>query len=237
MRVLQVNKFFFDKGGTERYLFALSDALEARGHKVIHFSMHHPDNRPSPYADYFVAQKDYEHPDSPLARLAMGSSFIRSREAASRIRSLIEATRPDIAHLHNIYHQITPSILPILKRAGIPVVMTLHDYKLICPNYSLFDGSSYCYRCRGGRFYRAPLTRCRDGSIVLSALVSAEAYWQKLTGVYESVVYFLSPSRFIRNTFVAEGYSRDRVIYLPAFVPPMENSSEGESAVVSLPDS
>ncbi|MCZ6766396.1 MAG: glycosyltransferase [bacterium] len=237
MRVLQVNKFFFDKGGTERYLFALSDALEARGHQVIHFSMHHPDNRPSPYADYFVTQKDYEHPDSSLARLAMGSSFIRSREAASNIRSLIEATRPDIVHLHNIYHQITPSILPVLKRAGIPVVMTLHDYKLICPNYSLFDGSAYCYRCRGGRFYRAPLTRCRDGSILLSALVSAEAYWQKLTGVYESVVYFFAPSRFIRNTFVAEGYSRDRVIYLPAFVPPMENSSEGGAAVVSLPDS
>jgi len=237
MRVLQVNKFFFDKGGTERYLFAVSDALESRGHEVVHFSMRHPDNHSSPYEDYFVKQKDYENPSSSTSRISMGASFIRSREAASRIGALIDSTKPDVAHLHNIYHQITPSIIPVLKRAGIPVVMTLHDYKLICPNYSLFDGSSYCYKCRGGRFYRAPIARCRNGSVALSAFVSAEAYWQKWTGVYDSVDYFLAPSRYMRDTFVAEGYSRDRVIYLPAFVPSMEGGSGGEPDMVSLPDS
>ena len=162
MRVLQINKFFFEKGGTERYYFALSKALEDRGHQVVHFSMRHPDNAPSPDADYFVRQQDFGRDYPALERVPRGLAFIRSREAASNIGRLIERSRPDVAHLHSIYHHITPSIIPVLQSAGVPVVMTLHDYKLICPNYSLFDGSSYCFRCKGGKFYRAPLARCSE---------------------------------------------------------------------------
>ena len=140
MDVLQVNKFFFERGGTERYFFSLSEALERRGHQVIHFSMRHPRNVESRYSSYFVAEKNYHQSSSPLESVPAGMSFIRSREAASKLRDLIEDTRPQVAHLHNIYHQITPSIIPVLRRAGIPIVLTLHDYKLICPNYGLFDG-------------------------------------------------------------------------------------------------
>ncbi len=218
MRILQVNKFFYEKGGTERYFFSLSRALEKRGHAVLHFSMRHPDNIESPFAPYFVARKEYSRNAAGIDGVAAGLSFIRSREAARQVARLIDEHKPDVAHLHNIYHQITPSIIPALRNAGVPVIMTLHDHKLICPNYSMFDGRAYCYRCRGRRFHQAALARCHEGSLSRSLLLSAEAIWQKWTRVYENVRFFVAPSRYIHDAFVAEGFSADCVIYIAPFV-------------------
>jgi glycosyltransferase involved in cell wall biosynthesis len=244
MVVLQINKFFWLKGGSERYFFMVSDELESRGHQVIQFSMEHPNNRPSPYADYFVSRKDYEDSGATRSALARGFSFIRSREAARNIRSLIRDHRPDVAHLHNIYHQLTPSIIVALREAGVPVVMTLHDYKLTCPNYDHFDGAEYCYRCRGGRYHQAALIKCSGGSFGRSALLSVEAYWQRISGVYGGVDRFIAPSRFMRER-VADaagdiGIDADRVVYLPSYCPPTDGSEEltaDETAVLDgLPE-
>jgi glycosyltransferase involved in cell wall biosynthesis len=218
MRVLQINKFFFEKGGSERYFFSVSRSLEKRGHTLIHFSMRHPKNIGSPFSGYFVEEKDYSESHGGFDSIRLGASFIRSREAASRLAELIKQSRPDIAHLHNIYHQITPSIIPVLDNGGIPVVMTLHDYKLVCPKYGFFDGRGYCDRCRGGRFYQAALSRCSNGSFARGALLAAEAYWQRKTRVYERVRFFLCPSRYMRDQHVIEGFDADRVVYLPPYV-------------------
>lgn len=239
MHILQVNKFFYEKGGTERYFFSVSRALEKRGHTVSHLSMRHPANVESPYARFFVSEKNYAAKGTGFDEIRAGLSFIRSREAARNLGRLLADRKPDVAHLHNIYHQITPSIIPVLKRARVPVVMTLHDYKLICPNYSLFDGKAFCYRCRGRRFHRAAAARCRDGSFSKSLLLCVEAYWQKMTRVYENVSIFLAPSRYIHDAFVAEGFPPDRVVHLPPFVAPGEPAAEAsrESPVTAgLPE-
>jgi glycosyltransferase involved in cell wall biosynthesis len=217
--VLQINKFFYEKGGTERYFFAVSEELAQRGHEVIHFSMQHPRNLESPWSEYFVPNVSYDGDDASNAGLGRGVSFIRSSQARARLRSLIAERRPDVAHLHNIYHQLTPSIIAELADQGIPMVMTLHDYKLVCPNYSLFSHGHFCFRCSGGRFYNAIREKCNGGSLARSALISAESYWQKWTGVYNSVGRLIAPSRFMRETFVAAGFDEERVMYLPGFVP------------------
>ncbi|MGD8414925.1 MAG: glycosyltransferase [Candidatus Latescibacterota bacterium] len=245
MVVLQINKFFWLKGGAERYFFSVSEALESRGHRVVHFSMKHPSNRPSPCADYFVSRRDYETPAGLAQTLSHAGSFIRSREAARNIRRLIADHRPDVAHLHNTYHQLTPSIIDALHEAGIPVVMTLHDYKLVCPNYSHFARGHYCYRCRGARYYQAALTRCSGGSFARSALLSAEAYWQRFSGVYGKVSRYIAPSRFMRERVAAAarevGIDPGRIVHLPNFCPAAEDGaglSAGDRAVLdNLPGS
>jgi glycosyltransferase involved in cell wall biosynthesis len=206
MVVLLVNKFFFEKGGSERYFFMQSDALAARGHDVVHFSMNHPDNRPSPWSSRFVKQRDYYDVSGVGISPRDVTGFIRSGEAARAMTRLVEETAPDVAHLHNIYHQLTPSIIPVLRRHRIPVVMTLHDYKLVCPNYRMFAHGRYCERCLGGKFYRAPLTRCNDGSLARSTLLALEAYVQALSGVYDHVYRFLAPSEYMRETFIRAGF-------------------------------
>jgi glycosyltransferase involved in cell wall biosynthesis len=227
MVVLQINKFFYEKGGAERYFFLLSDALRDRGHHVVHFSMRHAENRPSPFGEYFVSEKDYESARGPAQAVRYGASFIRSREAAVNIRRLLRDHRPDVAHLHNIYHQITPSIIPELVAARVPVVMTLHDYKLICPNYGLFARGGYCYRCRGGRFYRAALMRCDGGALGRSLFLGAEAYWQRWTRVYDSVHRFMAPSRYMKKMVVEAGFGAERIVYLPGFVPRRDEAARG----------
>lgn len=219
MVVLLINKFFFEKGGAERYFFLLSDELQARGHDVVHFSMQHTNNRPSPYSEYFVSRREYDVPKGPFRSLTEGLSFIRSREAARNIKKLIDKYRPRIAHIHNIYHQITPSVIPVLEAAGIPMVMTIHDYKLVCPNYSLFAAGEYCYRCKNGKFYQAVLTNC-SGSLSRGALLAAEAYRQRSSGVYKAIRRFVAPSRYMRNKITAAGFEKDRVRYVPGFIPP-----------------
>ncbi|MDH3197877.1 MAG: glycosyltransferase, partial [Candidatus Krumholzibacteria bacterium] len=219
MVVLQANKFFYEKGGTERYLFLLSEALEERGHRVAHFAMAHPANRPSPWSHHFVSRREYDGAGL-AASLRHAGSFIRSGEAARRIDALVAEARPDVAHLHNIYHQLTPSIIVALKRRGIPVVMTLHDYKLVCPNYSLFAKGAFCYRCQGGSFQNAVRVRCSGDSRVRGALLAMEAYWQRWTRVYDAVDCFIAPSRYLRDTIVAAGTDAGRVRHVPGFVDP-----------------
>ena len=69
----------------------------------------------------------------------------------SDLDALLAARRPDVAHLHNIYHQLTPSIIATLSRRGVPVVMTLHDYKLVCPSYTMFaHGAPLAWSCAVG---------------------------------------------------------------------------------------
>lgn len=234
MVVLLINKFFYEKGGSERYFFMQDDALRARGHQVVHFSMSHPSNRPSPYDAFFVSQRDYS--EAPMGRsgFSHGAEFIRSREADEKLRELIAFARPQVAHLHNIYHQLTPSIIPVLKSHGIPVVLTLHDYKLVCPNYRLFAHGRFCDRCIGGNFLNAPLTRCNDGSLVKSGLLGLEAFVQRITHVYDGVDLFLAPSRYIRDVFIRAGFDKRRVRYLPSFLPPVHDT--GADRPAGLPE-
>jgi glycosyltransferase involved in cell wall biosynthesis len=227
MDVLQVNKFFYEKGGAERYFFSVSRALAERGHRLTHFSMLHPRNFLSPYDPFFVDEQDYRREPSAGGLLTTGLSFIRSRQAARRLAALIAAHPPDIAHFHNIYHQITPSIIPVLKRAGVPMVMTLHDYKLICPNYCFFARGSFCDRCLGGRFHQAAMTRCNNGSFRRSLLLTVEAYYQKWSGVYQEIDLFLAPSRYIRDLFIRAGFEAERIRYLRSYVSAKEHSAAG----------
>lgn len=214
--ILQANKFFFEKGGSERYMFALSGALTARGHQVVDFSMQDDRNLPSRYSRHFAPHRDYDGGGARALRSV--ASFIRSREAARCMADLLDEITPDVAHLHNIYHQLTPSIVATLSRRGVPVVMTLHDYKLVCPSYTMFAHGAPCYRCRGGRFYQAAATACA-GSRARSALLALEAYWQRMSRVYDRVDCFIAPSEYLCNIMRAAGIPAARIQYVPQLSP------------------
>lgn len=203
MKILLVNKFFFLNGGSETVFFQERNFLINRGHKIYDFAMEHPKNFSSEYSDYFVPNVDYRKGlrGNKLAlffkRCRIAFDLIHNREALKRLNSLIQNEKPDIAHLHNIYHQLTPSIIPLLKNAGIRVVLTLHDYKLICPSYLMINNDTICNKCQGKHFWHATLQKCQEDSYFKSLLLSIEAYWHKWARNYESVDLFLSPSKFI----------------------------------------
>ncbi len=154
MKILLVNKFFHLAGGPETLLFDSMEELKSLGHSVIPFSMHHPRNVKNEYERYFVSNVDYNnhsHLHWNTAKTALRIIF--NQEARKKMDQLIKDTQPDIAHLHNIYHQLSPSILLPLKKYNIPVVMSLHDFKLVCPNYTFLRDGQVCEECEGKHLY------------------------------------------------------------------------------------
>ncbi len=205
MNVLLANKFFYLKGGSETVFFQERDFLINNGHRVIDFSMVHLDNFPSDYSDCFVPNVDYKDGNKPgmfaglFGKFNTAINFVHNRDAVNRLSSLIEKEKPDVAHLHNIYHQITPSIINLLIKAGVKVVLTLHDYKVICPTYAMINNDAICSKCEGKAFWHATANKCQERSLFKSSLLSVEGYWHKWAKSYDQVDMFLAPSQFMAD--------------------------------------
>ncbi|MFN8179472.1 MAG: glycosyltransferase [bacterium] len=206
MKILVVNKFFWDKGGAERVLFDLLRGYEAAGHEVVPFAMASARNRPTPWADHFVPEVDYEAAQG-IGALRAAARAVYSREAKRRMASLLAEVRPDVCHLHNFHHQLSPSIVDALREAGVPSVHTLHDYKVVCPNYLLFTEGRPCERCAGGRFHHAVVHRCLRGAAAPSAAAWVESTFHRARGTLErGIRVFVAPSRFLAAKVVEMGF-------------------------------
>ena len=212
MRVLVANKFWYQRGGSERVMFDEIEGLTRAGHEVVHFSTNHPANEPSSFAEYFAPYAEL----GVDGRLGIGERAVAllnlysNREARRRFARLLDATHPDVVHVHGIHRQLSPSILVEARQRGLPVVQTLHDYHHVCPaDVLLLKGTAPCVPRRCGRLNYLPAVanRCHRGSTASSALSASETGWQRLRGVYERTVQrFISPSRFLAATMRAGGW-------------------------------
>ncbi len=218
MKILAINKFYHILGGTERYFFELNALHTQAGHTVVPFAMRHPMNLPCPYERYFVSYINFWNAHGWREKVKAAGRVLYSLEARHRIRELIEDTRPDIAHLHLIYHQISPSILPVIKQSGIPIVQTLHDYKPICPTYNLVAAGTICERCKGKRFYHATLQKCNHSSLSASLLSSLEMYLHYALKWYDLPDIYVTPSEFMRSKMIEFGMQPEKLVHIPNFV-------------------
>jgi glycosyltransferase involved in cell wall biosynthesis len=219
VRVIQVNKFHYVKGGAERYYVDLSAALVRAGHEVNHLAMAHPANLPGGEQDRFVTEVDYRAHRGLREKLVQAARTIHNPEAARLAGEMARRDGPALAHLHNIYHQLSPSVIDAFVHAGAPVVQTLHDYKLVCPAYLLLTKGAVCERCRGGRYWQATCHRCLLDSYAASLVATIEASWHRARGTYGRVARFLCPSRFLLEKVASFGVPRERLVHLPYFVP------------------
>jgi glycosyltransferase involved in cell wall biosynthesis len=142
------------------------------------------------------------------------SSSIRllySWEAKRKIEALIKREKPDIAHLHNIYHQISPSVIHSLKKHHIPMVMTLHDYKQVCASYMMLAGGKTCEACRGGKFFHCFLKKCVKDSWIKSLLSTLEmTIHHRVLKIYRHVDVFISPySYFFEAKLKDMGFNKN----------------------------
>lgn len=213
MRILIANKFFFRNGGSEVVMFAERDFLLREGHEVVDFSMEDPRNLASPHAAFFVRPQNYRNADGIVRKIRLAAELVHSREAVRKIGALIDFACPDLVHCHNIYHQLTPSIIGAAKSRGVPVVLTLHDYKPICPAYTRLRNGHQCSDCLGGDFSPVLKNRCADGSLARSALLYLESFAQHRMGNYEKVDRYVAPSRFMAES-IAHRIAGERVALL-----------------------
>lgn len=177
MKILQINVFNYRKGGSEAVYFSTIELLKEHGESVINFALKWPENYPSEYEPYFPESKETR--TGLLKPVKNIIDYFYNREAAENLERLIEVEHPDLAHVHLIWGQITGSILPVLKRHGIPIIFSIHDYRIVCPAYTFRNGKGkICEQCHGSSFYHCITNKCTKGSYLLSAMMSAEQYFR-----------------------------------------------------------
>ena len=230
MRVLLINNYHYLRGGAERAYFDLGELLESRGHEVAYFSTQNPRNRETKYSSYFVRDYDLRGDYNIIQKLKIALRMIYNREAKVKLEKLIKDFRPDVVHLHNIYHHLSPSVIKVARKRNLPVVMSLHDYKLICPNYKMFRQGKICRKCLGGKYYNCLRYKCAQDSRLKSLISTLEAYWQeRVLKIYEKVDLFISPSQHLKKRFTQAGYREEKIRVLPHFLESGEIFSQSES--------
>lgn len=218
-RLLSMNSYHYRRGGADVVYFEHDALFRDIGWDTAFFAMHHPLNVACDWADCFVDELQYGHSYSAVQKAGMAAKVIYSLEARDKLRKLLARFRPDVAHAHNLYHHISPSVLPLLRQEGIPVVLTAHDLKLCCPSHQMLNQLGLCERCKGGNFLHAVRHRCVHGSFGVSTLVALESILHRWTGIYRrNLDRIVVPSLFYKRKFEEWGWSPEQVTYIPNFV-------------------
>jgi glycosyltransferase involved in cell wall biosynthesis len=215
MRILYCNKYSDAFSGTEVYLHELMQMMEAQGHEVELFSMANQGAPAGPNQAPFV---DFNDAAGIARKIRLAAHAIYSRETTRRLRRMIRDFRPDVAHVRNIYHHLSPSLLWELRAQGIPVLYHLNDFKLLCPSYNFVAGEQVCERCAGGAFWRAVAQNCHSKGRATAVVLATEAYSHRWLGTYDKCVdRFLAPTRFVRDKLVEYGVDPERIDVLYHF--------------------
>lgn len=220
MNIIQANKFYALKGGAERYMLELSSWLEEDGNTVIPFAMQHPENNKTSYSDRFVSFVQTQKVGINWQGLRTVGRMIYSLEARRKMATLVVEEHPDLAHLHNIYTQISPSILDTLKDHNVPVVMTVHDHHLISPQYNIWaTGCGKDYRSIG--LIKATLSRFHKHSMLASFVQTAVYKFHRMLRIYErNVDLFICPSQYMKRQLIAGGFPKEKIRVNPYGIDP-----------------
>jgi len=220
MKVLIINKYWYPRGGADVYALWLARELTERGYEVCVFSVESDRNRECFYSHEFISEVETERMSVLAAPRTIGRMFW-SFEARRKLRAFLVKEKPDVVHLHNIYSQMSPSILGILRDFGVPTVMTVHDYGVISANYSLFDDSGIDIK---GSFLSVVRRRGVKRSYIASFIVACVSLFHRTIHVYEKGIdKMIFTTEFVRGLFAAHGWIGDTGTVLPYVV-----SLEGE---------
>jgi glycosyltransferase involved in cell wall biosynthesis len=200
MRILQVHTRYREAGGEDVVARAEAELLTRAGHHVVRYVV-----------------------DNPAGSVAAATSLAMSAwnpAAARALRQAVDRTRPDIAHVHNTWYALSPSVIATVARAGVPVVMTLHNYRLLCINGMLFRDGRPCHDCVGTHPWSGVRHRCYRDSAVASTAAAATIAVNRRLGVWvDNVKLFLALNEFARQRFIEGGLPADRIRVKPNFVP------------------
>ncbi len=211
--VVHISHNYHVTGGSDNYYFELERLLNNHGHQIIPFCAKSSHNRPSPFEEYFP-----DSIDSQNASVFDAAKFVYSREAKQKLGRLLDDKPVDIAHLHIYYGKLTSSILGELKKRNIPIVQTLHEYKIMCPVYTCISNGKICEACQGKEFWHCTLKRCNRGSLIRSFASTIESYTSKWLGATEHVDHFIGVSEFLTKKMLQIGIPENKIRTIHNFV-------------------
>ena len=213
MRLLLCHNFYQQPGGEDVVFRSEAQLLRDKGHEVFLWTL---DNKEITQRSSF--------------RVAL--SAIWSRRAAEELERQILIHKPDLAHFHNTFPLMSPAVYPVCARHGVPVVQTLHNYRLMCPSALLYRNGAVCQRCVGRAFpfpgVRYACYRNSRLETMVSGMVTA-VHWRLKT--YQTKVgAYIALTRFAKDLFCAAGLPAERIHVKPNFVLPDPGQREGAGA-------
>jgi glycosyltransferase involved in cell wall biosynthesis len=211
LSVVLAHNYYRERGGEDVVFEREAELLRSRGHRVARFTL--ASRLPGLWqrAGAFCG--------------ALGGIY--NRKAARSFAGLLQRFRPDLVHVHNTFPLLSPAIVGVCRRMRIPVVATLHNYRLICPAATLYRKGEICQECRGSRWrWLALLHGCYRESRLCSAAACL------ITGIHgqtwgRSVSLFITPTEFVRGAFLSAGWPAQRICAKPHFVFPDPGSGTG----------
>lgn len=220
MKIIQANKYYYLRGGAENYMLSLSDWLTSTGHTVIPFAMKYSENLSSPYEQYFPSEVETEHVKLNARGLHTLGRMVYSLESRRKLATLIVEQKPDLCHVHNIYTQLSPSVLHTLSDQRVPTVMTVHDHHLVSPQYNVWaDGCGPDNRDVG--IIKGTLSKFHKDSFAASfAQLITHKYHRWLNIYARNVDLFLCPSKYIQQQLIRGGFPEKKLRVLPYGIDP-----------------
>lgn len=225
LRVILVNHRYFVSGGPERYMFAVTEMLERAGHEVVPFSVRYSRNLETSWNEYFVepiaGDDEVYFRDHSWSLRAVNRALQRAFYAPDVSRSLsklVTVAKPDVALVQHYLRKLSPSILVGLKHAGVPIVVRLSDFGMVCPEAFMLRERQVCRRCITHGLLSSVRYRCVQGSLSVSAVTCASMWFAKWRRYFDLIDYFIAPSAVMREQMIEGGYDGARIVVLPTFV-------------------
>jgi glycosyltransferase involved in cell wall biosynthesis len=204
MKILLVHNIYQQRAGEEAVVGAEALLLRAHGHEVVRYERSN---------DELQARR-------ALSRIGAAAETIWSSRSFREVTDLIGKERPDIAHFHNTFPLISPSAYYACARAGVPVVQTLHNYRLLCPAAKLLRDGSVCEACLACRAaWPGVVHKCYRGSRAATAVAAAMLAVHRGMGSWQTKVdAYIALSEFARQKFIEGGLPANRIMVKPNFV-------------------
>jgi glycosyltransferase involved in cell wall biosynthesis len=216
MKILIIHNHYLEKGGEDEVVNAETKLLTERGHKVILYEKSNEHIRSMPFFKklfFFLRELNF------------------SRTTYKEVKEIIKREKPDIAHIHNIFICVTPSVYFALKEENVPIVQSLHNYRFFCIKGTFFDQGAVCEKCKGRQFFNAVIRKCWRNSFLLSFL-SAKIL-EKGEFFLKKIDSFIVTSEFSRDKFIELGFDKERIHLKVNFltIEPEESNRDGNYAL------
>lgn len=233
MRILQINKFFYRRGGVEVVFFETIKGLRERGHEVSEFSMAHAGNFSSEYSAYFASEVPelLGKQDIATAWKIFKRLFV-SQEIEQKLGALVLAAEPQVAHLHGVYHHLSASAFTKLYQLKVPMVLTVHDFFPISPSRNFLKGETLCESCYKNKPYNCLRYRCINNKLLPSIAGLMEAYFYRLKKIWDRIDLYICPSQFMADKLVEYGFPKEKMRLLRnPFAPQPQTYPLGDKVV------
>ena len=216
VKVLMCHDYYQHRGGEDEVFEIEGELLRENGHQVVQYTVHNDS----------IEQSN---------RLVTGLGAIWNQAAYRRMKALIRKEKPDLVHFYNTFPLFSPSVYYAVKAAGLPLVQSLHNYRLLCLNASFYRDGSICEDCLGKTLPLPGIHHAcyRDSRLQSSSVAGMQVLHRMLRSWHRKVdLFLLGSTRFALDRFIQGGFSEDAFMLKPNFVFPDPGVGQGQGGYV-----